>query len=267
MPTILQITFIVGLFLIIVAIFGGGIEVKEIKIPSLAPMSRILSFVIGIVFIGLCIAFPGLFSPEGTMTFAKLKHDKVDNIESGEIDSNITLDKIHHSDDLRVTFAFPFKMFILDTTERKNGALILMDEDRHIRAKITRRALPDEKNVRIGRDREKEALEKVGYTFTYIAPEKEENWKNWYVLSGLTNDTVFYFKRWYLADGIGSIEFTFPVELRPLYDRLIPAMVQQLSFEGGPFVAAPMPSPPTVQASPSVRTKKEVETPRDARSR
>lgn len=266
MPTILQITFIVGLFLIIVGVFGGGIEVKEIRIPSLAPMSRIFSFVIGIAFVVLCIAFPGMFPPEGTMSLGKFKNDKVNNTEIADADSNIILDKVHHSDDLRMTFAFPFKMFILDTTQRTNGVLILMDADRHVRVKITRRPLPDVKDVKLSREQEREALEKVGYTFTYVAPEKEENWKNWYVLSGLTNDTVFYFKRWYLADGIGSIEFTFPIELRPVYDRLIPAMVQQLSFEGGPYVAAPTPSP-AVQSNSTVRTKKEAEAPRNMRSR
>jgi hypothetical protein len=68
------------------------------------------------------------------------------------------------------------------------------------------------------------------YTLTYVAPEKERTWKNWYVLSGVANNMVFYYRRWYLEDSIGSIEFNFLKELSPLYDKLIPAMTQELSF-------------------------------------
>lgn len=54
------ITFLIGLALIVVGIFGGGIEVKEIKIPTLPTISRILSSIVGLVLIVVCLAFPQL---------------------------------------------------------------------------------------------------------------------------------------------------------------------------------------------------------------
>src|ERR1700751_2988274 len=54
--TITTVTFLAGLALIVVGIFGGGIEVKEIKIPTLPIVSRALSFAMGLGLIGLCIA-------------------------------------------------------------------------------------------------------------------------------------------------------------------------------------------------------------------
>ena len=56
------ITFLVGLALIVVGIFGGGIEVKEIKIPTLPTVSRVLSSVAGLVLIVVCLAFPQLLA-------------------------------------------------------------------------------------------------------------------------------------------------------------------------------------------------------------
>jgi len=66
----------------------------------------------------------------------------------------------------------------------------------------------------------------MNYTVTYVAPEKEKNWTNWYVLSGLSNNTVIYIRRWYERDSIVSIEFFFPKDQQPLYEVLIPYMTQ-----------------------------------------
>jgi peptidoglycan hydrolase-like protein with peptidoglycan-binding domain len=63
--TILAMTFLVGLALIIVAIFGGGLEIKEVKIPTLPTVPRALSFVAGTVLIVLCLFFPHFFSSLG----------------------------------------------------------------------------------------------------------------------------------------------------------------------------------------------------------
>ncbi len=65
--TIVSMTFLVGLALIIVAIIGGGLEIREVKIPTLPPVPRTMSFAAGAVLIGLCLAFPQIFpssSPE-----------------------------------------------------------------------------------------------------------------------------------------------------------------------------------------------------------
>ncbi len=48
-------SFILGALLVAVALLGGGIEVRELKIPSVGRSSRLLSFIGGIVFIGLAI--------------------------------------------------------------------------------------------------------------------------------------------------------------------------------------------------------------------
>lgn len=66
--SIVSITFLVGLALIVIAILGGGIEVKEIKIPALGIFPRVLSFVTGIAILALCVFWPTIFSgfePEG----------------------------------------------------------------------------------------------------------------------------------------------------------------------------------------------------------
>lgn len=41
------VTFCVGLFLLIISIFGGGIELKEVRVANLNPLSRFLSFMLG----------------------------------------------------------------------------------------------------------------------------------------------------------------------------------------------------------------------------
>ena len=138
--------------------------------------------------------------------------------------------KIYNSAELGVTLEFPTNVLSLDTTERKQRRLTLRDGDGRPRIRILRTGLPSSRDIKLARQQEIEQLEKLSYTLTYIAPEHERNWKNWYVLSGITNNTVFYFRRWYVEDSVVSIEFIFPKELAPLYDKLIPAMTQELSF-------------------------------------
>ena len=53
--SIMTMSFILGGLLIAVALLGGGIEVRELKIPSVGRISRLLSFIVGAVFIGLAI--------------------------------------------------------------------------------------------------------------------------------------------------------------------------------------------------------------------
>jgi hypothetical protein len=138
--------------------------------------------------------------------------------------------KIYTSTELGVTLAFPNNILSLDTTERKQGILTFRDGEGHPRVKVLRTALPDLKDVKLGRQHEKEQLERLSYTLTYVAPERDQNWKNWYVLSGVKNNTAFYFRRWYVEDSVVSIEFLYPKELDPLYDKLIPMMTQELVY-------------------------------------
>lgn len=48
-------SFILGGLLIAVGLFGGGIEVKEMKIPPVGQIVRGFSLVVGLVFIGLAV--------------------------------------------------------------------------------------------------------------------------------------------------------------------------------------------------------------------
>ena len=63
--SIASITFLVGLALIVIALLGGGLEVKEIKLPVLGIFPRLLSFVMGTVLVSLAL-FGRDILPEGT---------------------------------------------------------------------------------------------------------------------------------------------------------------------------------------------------------
>jgi Putative peptidoglycan binding domain len=66
MPTLAFITLAAGLLLIIVGLLGGGIEVKEVKIPPVPPIPRTASFIVGCVLAGLVLLFPALFGSTQT---------------------------------------------------------------------------------------------------------------------------------------------------------------------------------------------------------
>jgi hypothetical protein len=69
LPDIRWIFVIAGVLLVIASVFGGGLEIKELKIPKIRKGARILSAVVGIVFIAIGISYkppwPGR-SPEIT---------------------------------------------------------------------------------------------------------------------------------------------------------------------------------------------------------
>ncbi len=50
-----SMSFILGGLLIAVSLLGGGIEIRELRIPSISRTSRVLSFLVGSVFIGLAL--------------------------------------------------------------------------------------------------------------------------------------------------------------------------------------------------------------------
>lgn len=131
---------------------------------------------------------------------------------------------VYHSSDLNITFSYPSNILSLSDRDRKENRLLLVDGEGRTRVKITRSGVGDPHEIRLARDQEVAALEKMNQTVTYVAPEKEKNWSNWYVISGLPNNTVFYFRRWIEKDSTVSIEFFFPKDQQPLYKLLIPAM-------------------------------------------
>ncbi len=137
---------------------------------------------------------------------------------------------VYRSPDLGVTFAFPRDVFSLDTTERKQQRLYLRDANGRPLVRILRTKLPENTDVKIGRAKEVEDLERMDYTLTYIAPELDKNWSNWYVLSGVKMGTEFYFRRWYADDSVVSIEFVYPKDLAPIFEKLVPIMTQDFTY-------------------------------------
>jgi Putative peptidoglycan binding domain len=59
--SLLTITFVVGLALVVIAVLGGGIEVKELKVPQLGLVPRIATFLLGCGLIVLCMINPQMF--------------------------------------------------------------------------------------------------------------------------------------------------------------------------------------------------------------
>jgi hypothetical protein len=58
-----SIALLGGLLLVAVGLVGGGIEVKEIKVPPLPMVPRAASFVIGCLLLSLVFLDPGVFNP------------------------------------------------------------------------------------------------------------------------------------------------------------------------------------------------------------
>lgn len=58
--TIEALSFIFGCILILIGIIGGGFEVKELKIPKVAWLTRIIAIIAGIAFLGLGFEFQGI---------------------------------------------------------------------------------------------------------------------------------------------------------------------------------------------------------------
>ena len=79
---------------------------------------------------------------------------------------------------------------------------------------------------------------KSNYSVTYAAPEDDQNWGNWYVLSGIGFGTEFYFRRWYLDDSVVSMEFRYPKQLTPLFDDIVATITHKLELQRSTNFAA-----------------------------
>ena len=133
---------------------------------------------------------------------------------------------VYDSLDLGVTVVFPNNIVSLDNTQRRQRKLVFLDPQGVGLITVTRRDLPDHQDPKTGRENELAKLAAMNVVVTYIAPEKEQNWSNWYVLSGLDQGTEFYFRRWYTPDSI----VMYGKELAPLFDKIIPTMTHEFSF-------------------------------------
>jgi hypothetical protein len=63
MLTIPLIFVIAGVLLVAVAVIGGGLEVKELKVPPLPPFGRVLSAIVGVAFTIVGLTLNGLSIP------------------------------------------------------------------------------------------------------------------------------------------------------------------------------------------------------------
>jgi hypothetical protein len=134
----------------------------------------------------------------------------------------------YDSTELGVTITFPSNILTLDTTERKQSQLTLRDGNGQQVIKIWRGPLSGERDVKLARANEVAQLKQLNVNPTLIAPEIEKNWSNWYVLSGVSHGTEFYYRRWYCTDSIVSIEFTYDKSISPLFDGIIDKMTKQM---------------------------------------
>lgn len=138
---------------------------------------------------------------------------------------------IYKSAEVGVTLLFPNNILSLDTTERLERRLTIRDGQGRALIRIARTPFAGERDVKVARGNEVEQLKKLNFTITYMAPEKEANWKDWYVVSGVSNDTKIYYRRWFCTDSIVSMEFVFPSAITPLFEKLIPTMTREFSYD------------------------------------
>jgi hypothetical protein len=128
-------------------------------------------------------------------------------------------------------FVYPQAHLTADTTQEDKGIIRLMSPERNVEALLRRTKLPEHSNVRVGRDIEEKKLRELGYSINYLGPREEANWSNWYIVSGTKPDgTEYYYKRWYTNKDVVSIDFDYPKELIPLYDKIIEVMMSEKRF-------------------------------------
>ena len=137
---------------------------------------------------------------------------------------------VYRSPGLGVTVVFPNNILTLDNTEEKQRKLAFRDGNGQPLVQVLRTPLPDHKSPKIGRQNEFIDLKRMNAVITYMAPQNDGDWANWYVLSGVNHGTEFYFRRWYSDDSVVTMEFAYGKELAPLFDKLIPTMTHEFSF-------------------------------------
>ncbi len=139
----------------------------------------------------------------------------------------------YHSEVLGLSFSYPSALLTLDTTRFKDGYFELLNLSNETEATLCLTSVPGHKDIRKGQRIEQEMLERQGSRCTYIGPQVEKNWSNWYVLSGFGPDgKLFYLRRWYTDRGTVSFEFCFDGARKPIYNQVIEEMtIKRLSFD------------------------------------
>lgn len=231
--SILNITFLVGLALLVVAILGGGIEVKEIKIPTLPIVPRTLSFILGCVLLAVCVLSPQILEPKVAWPEPKVASPSPQTTDNRRtLQTEQAADQHtykYDSSELRMQVVYPNDVLTLDDTRKKERKLELVEVNHgDTLVTILRSPLPKHKDLRMGKEIEIRELESKGARVTY---QKEGS--NWYVLSGVDHGKEFYFRRWYCGDGIASMEFTYKKEFAPVFDKIIPMITRRsVIYEG-----------------------------------
>lgn len=219
----LAIAFAFSLILIMISIVGGGIEFKEIKIPNLGIVPRVLTFLLGCAVLAVCLLRPEIIPSDQISSANVMAPASVYSSAAGELSY-----KAVSNADVGATFVFPNNVFSIDLSEHLQHRLLFVDGEGRTRIKITRASFVGVRDIKQDRQEEEGRLKGYGNVVTFVSPEKD--WANWYIITGLNDNNVFYYRRWYLQNSIGSIEFTFPKGQSSLYDRIIATMCHDLVF-------------------------------------
>ena len=87
--TIQIAAFAFGGILVFVAVLGGGFEVKELKVPKVGPGVRVLSAVVGLLFISL--GFGNLDGPQPEAREQSVDFSLTDQLGDGELSEQVTV--------------------------------------------------------------------------------------------------------------------------------------------------------------------------------
>ena len=85
--TLTTLSFILGAVLILAGILGGGFEAKELKIPKISGIARILAVVVGAIFVGLAF-IPPASDTSNTSQSATIANEKTTKVTMSTMDRN-----------------------------------------------------------------------------------------------------------------------------------------------------------------------------------
>jgi hypothetical protein len=137
----------------------------------------------------------------------------------------------YHSSLLNLEFVYPQAQLTVDTTQEDKMVIPLLSPLRKVEVMIRRTKLPEHNNVRIGRDMEEKKVRDLGYSVNYLGPREEAKWSNWYIVTGSKPDgSEYFYRRWYTAKDVVSIEFEYPRERLEIYNKIIEDMTTPKRF-------------------------------------